>query len=163
VQQLATGGGATFAAVDGAAGGHGEHDKIVIQRTSPADTARANGVLQAAIQMFGNLGWNQAIAPAGKPDADHRIIPDSMKAQWKAQYPGLPVPNRVVFDRATQRPVGLLFVGGGKAPDLGMGQVHQHKAGGPIMQHLWFTPGNLDLAFGDAMVKHQAIPAALAR
>jgi hypothetical protein len=138
----------------------GLHSTIV--RTSANDPARAKRVMQAALQLLAPLTWSQTTGKTS-PDADHRVIPASVKAQWKAQFPDLPVPNLVVFDKQSQRPVGALFVGGQKAPDLGMGTMHEHTENGAIMQHMWFVPNDMDLAFSDTTQKAAAIKAALAR
>lgn len=136
---------------------HGsEHDKVTLQRTTANDTARAKRILQASLNLFGG----SSIAPGGKT---HVPLSGAQKAQWSQAHPDLPVPNQLVYDARSGRAVGMLFVGGDKAKDLGMGQLHQHEAGGAIMQHIWFVPDNLDLAFGDAAVKQQATQAALAR
>jgi hypothetical protein len=163
VQQLgqvygAWGTDAKFAVVSSSTEQHhgDEHERVILQRTTPNDTALAKRILQASLTLFGSLGM-----PAG--GKTHVPLTAAQKSQWSSQNPGLPVPNQVVFDAKSGRAVGMLFVGGDKAKDLGMGALHQHAAGGAIMQHIWFTPSNLDLAFGDATVKQQAIQQAVAR
>jgi hypothetical protein len=134
---------------------------VLIKRTSGNDTARAQRVMQAAMKLLAPLKWGDTHGKEND-NQDHRVIPESVKAQWKKEFPDLPVPNLVVFDKKSQRPVGALFVGGEQAKDLGMGTLHQHNAGGAIMQHMWFIPNNMDLAFSDTTQKQTAIQAALA-
>jgi hypothetical protein len=140
-------------------GSMAEH--VTIVRTSANDTARATRVMQASLKLLGPLTMHNTQGKSGPTD-DHRVIPASVKAQWQAQYPDLPVPNLVVFDKASGKAVGALFVGGTKAKDLGMGTMHEHSAGGAIMQHMWFVPGDLQLAFSDTTRKAEAIKAAVA-
>jgi hypothetical protein len=162
----AWGSDAQFAVVDSKTESHhgdSGHERVILQRVGQDDTARANRVFQAAMEMFDNISVDQTLPDPERPGTDHRRVSPEMKQQWKERYPGLPVPNRVIFDLKSGRSMGLLFVGGEKAPDLGMGALHQHNAGGAIMQHIWFTPGNMELAFGDATVKSEALKLAKAR
>jgi hypothetical protein len=146
--------------------GHSDH--IVTQRTAPADTGRAQRILQAAMSLLGKVRYEDtAPATPGKgkpvePNGDHRKVPDSVKAEWKRLYPDLPVPNVIVYDKASHVAQGALFVGGKHTVDLGMGPQHQHEPGGAYMAHMWFIPGNLALAFSDVSQKDQARAAATA-
>ena len=138
--------------------------KMTVQRTAPADTARAQSVLNYGMQMFGSLTYAQTDPGAKNPNGTHRKIPEAMKQQWHAAHPDLPIPNMVVFDKAGAggRPIGLLFISP-NGPDLGMGPMHQHQPGKPFMAHMWFVPGNLDLAFSDTTRKAEAEAAAARR
>jgi hypothetical protein len=143
---------------------HGEMGlHSTIKRTSANDPARAARVMQASLKLLSGLRYDQTLPGSINPNGDHRKIPDSVKAQWKAQYPDLPVPNVLVFDKKSGTAVGVMFVGGAKAPDLGMGLLHEHTEDGAIMQHMWFVPGNMELAFSDTTRKAEAVKAALAR
>jgi hypothetical protein len=124
-------------------------------RTSPVDMAKAQRVMQASMQLLAPLTWEGtegntwATNGAPNPNAGHRNVPESVRAEWKRLYPDLPVPNVVTFDQKTHVATGAMFVGGTKPVDLGMGAGHQHEAGKAFMQHIWFTPSNYEVAFND--------------
>lgn len=140
---------------------HGAHDKHVVQRTAPENRKRAKAILDASISMFGNTRANK-FKPSRNAGGDHRQLTDAMKAEWTRRLPGLPVPGSVVIDQKTGRTQGAVFILRDGA-DLGMGTAHRHEGGRATMQHVWFTPGNMDLAFSDVSRKKQARAAANAR
>jgi hypothetical protein len=158
----ALGGGGT-SGMSGMSGSHASHETT---RTAPVDRARAQRVFDATLRLLGNLTYAQtSSAPMNEPNGTHRAIPASVIAQWRREYPDLPVPTTIVFSqKGGGRVVGANFVGGRNQPvDLGMGAGHQHQAGKPVMQHVWLTPGNRDLAFSDLTNEALATKTALNR
>ena len=125
----------------------GAHGKHVHRRTAPEDRGRARRNLDAVMQVFGDLRRDQVSFK--KPGATHGHLSDAQKAEFRRRFPGLPVPNAVVFPaKGGGKPVGVVY-GGKQAPDLGMGNSHTHGSSKHYMQHIWFTPNDLDFAFSD--------------
>jgi hypothetical protein len=142
--------------------GAGGHDKIILQRSAPEDRAKAARILQAAMEFTRGLGMhNTEPAEASKPDGDHRRIPLAVRRAFE-EATGLKSPGMIVIDRKSGMAIGALFSNGQRGFDLGMGTSHKHKADGNAMQHVWFAPDNLDLAFSDVTQKPAAMAAARA-
>lgn len=133
--------------------------KHVVARSTPEDRGRAAQVLQITMGLLRTIPFGSTPGSNNSPDpnATHRTVPPEIQAQLKAA--GVPVPNGVVFDKAGGTAVGAFYV---KKGDLGMGVQHQHVTNGPEMQHMWFVPSDLDLAFSDVAQKSTAIAAAAA-
>ena len=126
--------------------------KIEHMRSAPEDRARAQRVLEANMEIFGDLRYEDT-APSrdDKPNGDHRDIPPAKIKEFQARFPDLPVPREVVYNMKTMRVNGVVYANGKSPADLGLGAMHQHRAGGGYMQHVWFTPGDLELAYSDVM------------
>jgi hypothetical protein len=139
------------------------HSMVV--RTSAPDPARARRIYDASARLLGGLTWSNT-AGSGRADSNHRTIPQSIKDQWKKLYPDLPVPSNVVFNQQSHELLGAMFVGSRtEMPDLGMGDGHEHRANGLMMQHVWFIPNNMQMAFAtrEQGAVNAAITAANAR
>ncbi|MCW2924728.1 MAG: hypothetical protein JWM98_2132, partial [Thermoleophilia bacterium] len=156
--------GAGMAGMPGMGGAGGDAHHIIIPRTTPEDPAKAKALLAATMQAFGGLTMQNTEGSAqGGPNSSHRKVPDALAKQFAATHPGMPVPKLIVFDTKTGTPIGAFFPGGkDKVPDLGMGTAHRHSADGPAMEHIWFTPDDLQLAFSDVAEKDRAKAAAVA-
>lgn len=139
---------------------HGNHRMLVTQRTAPPDEARARRTLKAAMDMFSDARYEQML-PGRNPESNHRRIPEKLLAEWKRRYPDMPVPRAVVFDLDSRKPIGVVFRSDDRI-DLGMGPQHQHNAGADYMQHIWFVPNDLELAYSDTTRGRDAKKAALA-
>ena len=125
----------------------GAHDKTIIQRTRPEDRALATRNLNAVMEMFGDTKYAGLVTK--EPGGTHGKLTPDMKAAFAKRYPGLPVPSSVVFAKGgVGKPIGVVY-SDKQSIDLGMGGNHQHKVGGTNMQHIWFVPNDLAVAFSD--------------
>jgi hypothetical protein len=130
---------------------HGKHGKMdmahmEVPHPGTPDRARAAAILQAGMQ-FSNVRYDQT-NPGTDPSGTHRRLTPAQVAAYKAAAPGMPVPTSIVFDKPGGTAVGLMFLGDKQAgPNLGMERSHRHHEGARYMAHVWFTPGNLDLAY----------------
>jgi hypothetical protein len=124
------------------------HSKTIHQRTAPVDRDLAKKNLGAVIDMFGNLTRDQLTFD--KVGGTHGKLSAAQKAAFHEKYPDLPVPNAVVFDAKGGKPIGVVY-GGKTPPELGMGTSHTHGTSTHYMQHIWFTPNDLDFAFSDTV------------
>jgi hypothetical protein len=128
----------------------GSSHHMVMQRTTPVDTARAQKIANAVKQFFGGVKRSQVTFKQGG-SGTHGVLPESLRKQFKAKYPDLPAPRSIVFPKGSSKPIGVVYnekVNGNF--DLGMGVKHKHSDAGNAMEHVWFTPSNLDLAYADS-------------
>jgi hypothetical protein len=126
----------------------GEHEKHVVQRTAPVNQALAKKNLSAVMDFFGNFTRDKLTFRT--PGATHGKLSAAQKAAFHAKYPDLPVPNAVVFDKHGGKPIGVVYSQKGSPVELGMGNAHQHRGPDSVfMEHIWFTPNDLNTAFGD--------------
>jgi hypothetical protein len=120
----------------------------VVERTKPVDKKRAKAIAKAVSEFFGTTKRGDVtFKPGGQT---HGRLTDEARAAFKKKY-GLPAPRSVVFPKGGNKPIGVVYnekVNGNF--DLGMGVKHTHREGGNEMEHVWFTPGNLDLAYTDS-------------
>ena len=120
----------------------------IIRRQTPADTALATRNFNAVYSMFKGHGR------AGldfKNNQTHGYIGAAERAAVHRANPGLPVPESIVFREGSNTPIGVTYRTKDPNFDLGMGDRHDHTNdnGTSQMQHIWFTPGDLQLAFSD--------------
>ncbi|MCW2927234.1 MAG: hypothetical protein JWM86_1202 [Thermoleophilia bacterium] len=135
---------------DAAHGAHAgmanHHGMAVHERTAPVNEAIARRNLAAVVQSFSKHGR------AGldfKNNRTHGYLSKAEQDRFRAQNPGLPVPQSLVFEPNSNVPIGVVYRSTIGKFDLGMGSSHQHKGANNEMQHLWFTPNHLDFAFSD--------------
>lgn len=118
----------------------------IIPRSAPENPERAGAILDAVVQSFAHHGR------AGldfKNNQTHGYLSAAERREFTRRYPGLPAPNALVFEGKGTKPLGVVYRTSRGQFDLGMGARHQHHDGNDQMQHVWFTPGNLNLAFSD--------------
>lgn len=143
----------THAAAHGAAA-HGVH---VHPRTAPPDPARAQAVLDATLGAFAAARASD-FAPSPRGKTHLKLTPQQENA-FRAAFPGVPVPRSVMFDKATGQALAAVYVRKDRPVDLGLGPAHRHGPDRPYMQHVWFTPGRLELAFSDTTRRAEALRA----
>ena len=126
-------------------GNHAKHHGIhELPRSAPEDRQRAQTILNAVTDVFGNADRSRFHV-----EKFHAGLPKELRAEFHRRYPDLPVPHGIVFDKGP-KPVAVVYRDSTSPNfDLGIGAGHQHSATGPRMQHVWLTPGNLDQAYSD--------------
>lgn len=132
------------------AGKDAKHGHIMIPRDKPVNQAKARKNLKATMEFFGNIKrTNKGLSFRPGSTMTHAKVGKELRKKFKKQYPNLPVPTHVMFSGKGKVPLGVMYASRDGDFDLGMGRKHQHFAGGAQMQHMWFTPEDLDLAFAD--------------
>jgi hypothetical protein len=127
------------------------HGHIMIPRTTPVDKQRARKIAKAVKSFFKDVKRSQ-VTFAKTGVKTHGVLPESMRKAFKAKYPDLPAPRSIVFPKGGKTPIGVVYnekVNGANF-DLGMGMKHKHSATGSEMEHVWFTPNDLALAYSDS-------------
>jgi hypothetical protein len=130
------------------AGKHQHHGMRIIKRDRPDDLARAQRNFDA---VYGSFRTHGRAGLDFKNNQTHGYISAAEQAAFRRQHPGLPVPQSIVFREGSNTPIGVTYRTTDPNFDLGMGDLHDHTNdnGSSRMQHIWFTPGDLRLAFSD--------------
>jgi hypothetical protein len=132
------------------AGAHNHHGMSIKQRSKPVDPALAQRNLDAVYSTFAKH-TRQGLD--FKNNQTHGYLSEQERSAFRRQNPGLHVPQSLVFREGSNTPIGAVYRTGAGASgdfDLGMGDRHAHNDHpGSEMQHIWFTPNNLQFAFSD--------------
>lgn len=130
-------------------------------RSAPIDAAKAQRLATAVTSFFANVTKSQVTPGVNKTD-QHFHIPKAMQQHFERQNPGLKSPTTLVFDKKTNRPFGVMYMGDKQGgPNLPMGNSHRHHPDTAFMEHIWFTPNDLGLAYGDIQKEDAARKAVL--
>ena len=125
----------------------------VVSRTKPRDAALAQRNFEAVHSFFKDHGRRDV---EFRKTQSHGFISKADRAAFQQRYPNLPVPESVVFRRQGTSPMGVTYSTTNQQFDLGLGTQHAHSGHEERMQHIWFTPGDMELAFSD--VEHGMAP-----
>jgi len=132
------------------AGKEAKHEHIMIPRDTPENPTRAKKILKATMSTFGKLKkTSKDITFRPGSTQTHGKISKELRQKFKKEHPGMPVPTHVTFAAKGTAALGVMYSSKDGDYDLGLGRKHQHFEGGAQMQHVWFTPKNMDLAFAD--------------
>lgn len=145
-QHGAGGKGEGKAGKKGKKGGHGVHST---ERKGPEDPAKAQKYLDATVAHFKDFKRSDLKFNEGKNT--HGRLSPKQRAEFEKKFPGLEAPTAVVFPKkGGNAPIGVVYSQAKEKDfDLGMGSTHKHKGSKNAMQHVWFTPQNLEFAFSD--------------
>ncbi|MCW2921323.1 MAG: hypothetical protein JWL76_1197 [Thermoleophilia bacterium] len=129
--------------------GH-HHGMKIIQRSTAPNPALAQKNFSAVYSTF-RSHTRQGLE--FRNNNTHGYLPKTERDAYHRANPGLPVPESLVFREGSNTPIGIVFrsTTAGPSMDLGAGDRHDHTGdkGNSQMQHIWFTPNNLDFAFSD--------------
>jgi hypothetical protein len=139
----------------------GKHGMAMKMRSEPINEKKAAKLATAVTEFYSDVKKSQVDPGKNKTD-QHYSIPKKMRKRFEKEYPGLKSPTTLVIDKKTDKPFGVMYMGDKKdGPSLPAGNSHRHKDGGAFMQHVWFTPNDLGLAYGDIQAEGKAKKAVL--
>jgi hypothetical protein len=132
------------------------HSKQMYTRQLPEDRTKAAGVLQRLMAATAKYA-DPAVAQAAGYDftklpieGDILHVPNPAISKANGGH-DLDAPAMLLYRKTGDGPhlIGVVLTATRTAPDLGMGEWHTHDEHVDLMKHVFFTPNDLDTAFGE--------------